>query len=393
MGTQQGGDGNDTLVGEPPSELNPDHLDTLLGGGGDDVLLDGSFGLDPIDPTGPLDVPYPDGKGGDLLQGGDGDDVVYATGADTLDGGAGIDTLHTSFGHDQSGSFALDAGGAPQVVPGGALISGFERIDMTGSAGDDTIVGGALNDTLSGGGGSDVLRGGGGDDLLSSAGGGLLDGGAGLDTARFDFSNHATGGNPEQLITDAYRFERVEGDAGGLRMIDHAGTVTTLHEVELVNFQSITRYSIFDVTYTTATLQRWADQEPCYARGTRILTDRGEVPVEELREGDRVRVLLGDGGFRPVRWVGHRRVALRHHPMPERARPVRFRAGSLAEGVPHRDLVVSPDHALFLGGVLVHAETLINGATVVQEEVAEVEYFHVELDAHDVMVAEGAAAE
>jgi hypothetical protein len=130
----------------------------------------------------------------------------------------------------------------------------------------------------------------------------------------------------------------------------------------------------------------------CYAAGTHILTARGDMTVESLLPGDRV-VALRRGGLAEVRWVGHREVNLRAHPAPERVNPVRIMAGAFAPGVPHRDLVVSPDHALFVNGMLVTARYLINGATIVQESPERVTYYHVELDAHDVLLAEGLAAE
>ena len=133
---------------------------------------------------------------------------------------------------------------------------------------------------------------------------------------------------------------------------------------------------------------------PCFARGTRVLTVRGEVAVEALREGDLVVTLLDlDAVLKPVRWLGHRRLNLRRQPSPDQVQPVRLRAGALREGVPHRDLVVSPGHRFLLDGLLVAACELINGATVVQERWDEVEYWHVELDRHDVILAEGMAAE
>ena len=62
--------------------------------------------------------------------------------------------------------------------------------------------------------------------------------------------------------------------------------------------------------------------------------------------------------------------------------------------MPTRDLLVSPDHCLFLDGVLVPAWLLVNGTSVVQEPGrAEIRYYHVELETHDVLLAEGAAAE
>jgi hypothetical protein len=133
----------------------------------------------------------------------------------------------------------------------------------------------------------------------------------------------------------------------------------------------------------------------CFATGTRILTDRGEVPVEALAEGDQV-VTLEAGAHvpRPVRWLGRRRINLAAHPDRESAAPIRIRAGAFAPSVPARDLLLSPDHAIFVDGKLIPAKLLVNGGSIVQElSHAEIEYFHVELDRHAVLFAEGLTAE
>ncbi len=130
----------------------------------------------------------------------------------------------------------------------------------------------------------------------------------------------------------------------------------------------------------------------CFAAGTRILTARGEVAVEDLRVGDAVMALLGQELAR-VRWIGHRRLRPRAHPRPDLVQPVRILAGAFGEGRPCRDLRVSPGHALLVDGMLVPAELLVNGASVVQEDVDAVTYWHVELDRHDVLLADGLPAE
>ncbi len=94
----------------------------------------------------------------------------------------------------------------------------------------------------------------------------------------------------------------------------------------------------------------------CYARGTRIATPDGERPVETLAAGDRVLTVSGEA--RPVVWTGHRRVACDRHPNPEAVWPVRIAAGAFGDGLPRRDLFVSPDHALFADGVLIPAKCL-----------------------------------
>ncbi len=132
-------------------------------------------------------------------------------------------------------------------------------------------------------------------------------------------------------------------------------------------------------------------QAPCYAAGTRIAVPGGEAAVETLRAGDRV--VLAAGGCAALRWVGRRRVDLRRHPRPESVRPVRVRAGCLGAGLPSRDLLLSPEHALLLDGVLVPARVLVDGAAVTQEPWDTVAYHHLELARHAAILAEGVAAE
>jgi phospholipase/lecithinase/hemolysin len=129
----------------------------------------------------------------------------------------------------------------------------------------------------------------------------------------------------------------------------------------------------------------------CYAAGTKIATERGDVAVEALQPGDRV--VLAEGGWAPVVWLGHRRVFCRSHLRPSDVQPVRIAAHAFGLGRPARDLLLSPDHAVFVGGVLIPIRYLLNGATVRQEDVAAVTYWHVELTAHAALLAEGLPAE
>nr|WP_242011933.1 Hint domain-containing protein [Acetobacter oeni] len=134
------------------------------------------------------------------------------------------------------------------------------------------------------------------------------------------------------------------------------------------------------------------DGTPCYCRGTLILTDAGEVAVEDLRIGDRVMTLAGEA--RAIRWIGRRRYARQFAAGNRDILPVVIRAGALGDELPRRDLSVSPLHAMYLDGVLVPALALVNGRTIVQaEQIDEVAYFHVELESHDILIAEGTASE
>ena len=132
----------------------------------------------------------------------------------------------------------------------------------------------------------------------------------------------------------------------------------------------------------------------CYAEGTRIATPHGAVPVEALRVGKDVLALEGGRWVaRPVRWIGRSTVRLAGHPQAERAAPVRLHAHAIASEMPAHDLLLSPEHAVFLDGVLVQAQALLNGATVTQEFPDRVAYWHVELDRHSLLCAEGLPAE
>lgn len=129
----------------------------------------------------------------------------------------------------------------------------------------------------------------------------------------------------------------------------------------------------------------------CFHAGTRILTMRGHVAVEDLAIGDDI--VLRRGGIAPVRWIGYRKVDCIRHPKPEEVMPVRIMAGAFGEGMPIADLVLSPDHAVHADGVLIPVRYLLNGRSVRQETAAQVTYFHVELPVHDVLLAEGLPCE
>ena len=136
----------------------------------------------------------------------------------------------------------------------------------------------------------------------------------------------------------------------------------------------------------------------CFATGTQILTSRGDVAVEDLQVGDRA--VTASGALRPITWIGHREMAARSGSLSFNQQPVRVRAGAFGHDLPARDLFLSPGHPVLVGadadnegGVLVPVMCLINGTTITREPVARVTYWHIELDAHDILLAEGLPAE
>jgi hypothetical protein len=130
---------------------------------------------------------------------------------------------------------------------------------------------------------------------------------------------------------------------------------------------------------------------PCFAAGTLIRTTQGEIAVEALAQGDLV--LTGGGEALPVIWIGSRHVDCARHPRPETVMPVRIQAHAFGRNLPARDLVLSPDHAVYAEAVLIPVKHLINGSTIRQSAVASVTYYHVELPRHAVILAEGLPAE
>ena len=145
----------------------------------------------------------------------------------------------------------------------------------------------------------------------------------------------------------------------------------------------VTGQGVSDTTITiTAT---------CFAAGTRILLPDGERAIEDLRPGDLV--VTESGRPQPIRWIGRRHIDFRHHLNRHRVLPVRVAANAFGPGKPRRDLLLSPDHALFIDDVLIPVRHLVNGSTVAQIACRGVTYYHIELPRHDVLLAEGLPAE
>jgi hypothetical protein len=132
----------------------------------------------------------------------------------------------------------------------------------------------------------------------------------------------------------------------------------------------------------------------CYLRGTHVRTPEGERRVEDLKIDDPVVTLSGES--KPIKWIGHQRFKRSSESWPKDFEPIRISRFALDDRSPHRDLYVSPNHAIYIDGVLIPAKYLVNGLNITQcapEGADVIDYLHIELFAHAVIYAEGATAE
>jgi hypothetical protein len=318
------------------------------GGGGFSAVIDKTTGADLVVAGGGGGAGFDSGNGGygqaaagAGLPGTDGGAGSGAQGGAAGTGGNGGGAPTNSYGGGGGGGgFKSDGGqhGAGSGA-GGQFTAGGEGADFNGSE--------AMNSGGFGGGGGGGVNGGGG-------GGGYSGGGGG------DGNGDSGGGGGSYLgnTADSSNTVNVSGASS-----PHAG----------------------DGLVTI-------DPGPaCYRRGSRILTEYGEAPIESLRVGDRV--VTASGAARPIRWIGHRRVDISRHPSPAEIWPILVRRGAFAEAIPSRDLWLSPRHSVALEGVLIPIVALQNGRTVLRVECPSIEYWHLELESHDVILAEGLPAE
>jgi hypothetical protein len=134
------------------------------------------------------------------------------------------------------------------------------------------------------------------------------------------------------------------------------------------------------------------NQIACFGATTLLTTERGEIAVENLRVGERVWT-KPDERWEPIVWIGHRRIDCRRHPEPAKVHPIRVRADAFGPGLPARDLLLSPDHAVFLNGVLIPVKYLVNNHSIRQIAMRQITYYHVELAKHSAILAEGLPTE
>ncbi len=131
--------------------------------------------------------------------------------------------------------------------------------------------------------------------------------------------------------------------------------------------------------------------QPCFAKGTRIPTPTGEMLVEDLSIGDLVTALAGPRG---ITWLGYRDIDLNQLENPGNGYLVRVLKDAFSNNMPHRDLLVTQEHCIFVSGGLIPARMLVNSRSIILDRaIGKYTYYHVELAAHGILFAEGLATE
>ncbi|NVN02520.1 MULTISPECIES: Hint domain-containing protein [Asaia] len=128
----------------------------------------------------------------------------------------------------------------------------------------------------------------------------------------------------------------------------------------------------------------------CYAEGTFIKTPAGQIRIEDLQVGDMVSVMIdGRETAHPLVWIGSRRIRIEN----DQDRLVRVRRDALAPRIPFEDLLVTPEHSLVFDNCFVPSRMLVNNATIIQDEALEATVYHLALEHHGILIANGALSE
>ena len=132
----------------------------------------------------------------------------------------------------------------------------------------------------------------------------------------------------------------------------------------------------------------------CFLKGTKISTPSGDCLVQELRIGDEVQTLAG---HKTIKWIGYNRFTKEEgRAWHDNVMPIHVARFAIDDHTPYRDLYLSPLHCIFFNEALIPVMYLINEASITQgtpSEMSALEYYHVELDTHEVIYAEGALVE
>ena len=190
------------------------------------------------------------------------------------------------------------------------------------------------------------------------------------------------------------------GGAGSTYNVDENGLAFTASDVDYNLSNVFADADALDTANTSANVTFTAPFQAavCFCSGTRIKTTCGDINVEKLVVGDIA--ITASGAFRPIVWIGRNDIdcdLLGRSPKGYEAWPIRILADAFGPNVPSSTLFLSPGHPVSVGSadgeVLVPIMCLINGTTIARQVVPTLTYWHVELDAHDILLANDLPAE
>ncbi|RCW85059.1 Hint domain-containing protein [Paracoccus lutimaris] len=201
----------------------------------------------------------------------------------------------------------------------------------------------------------------------------------------------------------------LQDTSGNLVLVPPPSGASTLEISALTTrpIQSITLNGVLQNNFGSLNSSRYGLQDAptfiCFRNGTLILTERGNVAVEDLRPGDMV--ITRDHGPQPLRWIGSKQIDETLLQAFDTLRPVRIRAGVLGRNLPERDLYVSQQHRILIDSkiaqrmfgtpeILVAAKHLtgIEGIEI-DDSRESLDYFHLLFDRHEIICSEGAQTE
>ncbi|WP_051577468.1 Hint domain-containing protein [Komagataeibacter kakiaceti] len=134
----------------------------------------------------------------------------------------------------------------------------------------------------------------------------------------------------------------------------------------------------------------------CFLAGSMVRTAHGEIAIEDIRIGDEVLALCdGQQVFRPVSWVGRQVATVRPGPYPDEAGyPVRILKDAIAQGVPYKDMLITPEHCLFLEGRFIPVRMLVNNRSIYYDlGITSYTYYHLETACHSIITVDGVLTE
>ncbi|MBO9465120.1 Hint domain-containing protein [Tropicibacter sp. R15_0] len=382
------GGGDDMIETWGVDSVGNSNVDTIYGGTGHDTISSG--GAD------------------DLIYGGDGDDLISSGFAndglgDTVYGGAGNDTINTVEGSTGTVSGVgdyVDGGSGDDSITGADDTGGLYQGDtLIGGTGHDTISALAGDDSLTGGQGNDSLTGGDGDDTFNYSVG------DGADTITdFNFGNSGSLSDGDSSNNDFIDLSGFYDDIWELHadLADDGVLNQSNDGVDGVDYSDNTQFAVGDgLSFTGASADGSSFTVEntgviCFAKGTMIRCAEGEVAIEELRPGDLVQTM--DRGLCEIVNVERSDVPFSRLRKEAQSRPVWISPKLTGGEVP---LIVSPQHCLLLPGrggtrALIkagHLARMEGGQARVMLGKRQVSYFHLMLERHEILFANGMPAE